>query len=110
MKLRNLLVAAIGLSMAAGVAGAASAATPWQHHHPRRVEVNHRLANLNRSIRHERGEGDLTAAQARHLHARVHMIRLQERGFAARHGSHLTRRDQTRLNHEETGVRDHIPS
>ena len=110
MKLRNLLVAAMGLSMAAGVAGAASAATPWQHHHPRRVEVNHRLATLNRSIGHERREGDVSAYQARHLHARVHMIRLQERRFAGRHVGHISRAEQMRLNHEESGVRSHIPS
>lgn len=110
MKLRNLLVAAMGLTLAGGVAGAASAATPWQHHHPRRVEVNHRLANLNHSIRRERAEGDLTPRQARHFHARVHMIRLQERRFARHHDGHLTRAEQARLNHEETGVRSHIPS
>jgi hypothetical protein len=110
MKLRNLLVAAFGLTMAAGVAGAASAATPWQHDHPRRAEVNHRLDTLNGSIRRERGEGDVSAFQARHLHARVHMIRLQERRFAGRHGGHISRAEQMRLNREETGVRSHIPS
>ena len=110
MKLRNLLVAAMGLTMAAGLSGAASAATPWQHHHPRRVEVNHRLANLNHSIRHERAEGDLSARQARHLHARLHMIRLQERRFARHHDGHLTRVEQARLNHEASGTRAHIPS
>jgi hypothetical protein len=110
MQLRTLMAAAMGLTMAAGLAGAASAATPWQHHHPRRVEVNHRLGDLNRSIRHERAEGDLSVAQARRLHARTHMIRLQERGFASRHDGHLTRREQVRLNREESGVRSHIPS
>jgi hypothetical protein len=110
MKLRNLVAAAMGLAMAAGVAGAASAETPWQHAHPRRVEVNHRLDHLNRSIRHERREGDLTAAQARRLHERAHLIRVQERHFARMHGGQLTRGEQARLNHEETGVRGHIPS
>ena len=110
MKLRNLLIAAVGLTMAAGAAGAASAGTPWQNHHPRRVEVNHRLANLNHSIRVERRDGHLTAWQARRMHAHVHMIRLQERRFARHDGSHLTRGEQARLNHEETGVRHHIPA
>ena len=110
MKLRNLLIAAVGLAMAGGAVGSASAATTWQNHHPRRVEVNHRLVHLNRSIRHERREGDLTAMQARHLHARVHMIRMQERKFARHDNSHLTKREQARLNHEETGVRHHVPA
>ena len=110
MKLRNLLIAAAGLTMAAGAAGAASADTPWQAHHPRREEVNHRLGNLNHSIREERHEGQLNAWQAHRLHARVHMIRHQERVFARHDGGHLTRHEQARLNHEETGVRHHIPA
>jgi len=49
MKLRNLIIAAAGLAMAAGGAGAASAATTvWQHDHPRRVEVN--LEELDRVL------------------------------------------------------------
>jgi hypothetical protein len=109
MKLRNLLIAAIGLAVTAGAAGAASAATPWQNHHPRRVEVNHRLATLNHSIRVEHREGNLTALRERRLQERTHLIRVQERSFARHDGGHITRHDQTRLNHEETGVRHHIP-
>ena len=67
MKLRTLLIAAAGLTMAVGAAGAASAETPWQAHHPRRVEVNHRIAHLNRSIRVERREGELSACPSRAL-------------------------------------------
>ncbi len=110
MKLRNLMIATVGLAMAAGAAGAASAATPWQTHHLRRVEVNHRLAHLNRSIRVERREGDLTALQARRLHERDHMIRAQEVRFARHDRGHITRGEQHRLNHEENGVRHHIPA
>ena len=110
MKLRNLLIAAAGLTMAAGVAGAASADSPWQDHHPRRVEVNHRLDHLNDSIRDERRDGEIDGWQAHRLHAHVHMIRMQERWFARRDGGHLTRGEQSRLNREETGVRYHIPA
>lgn len=110
MKLRQILIAAVGLAMAAGAADAASAATTWQAHHPRRVEVNHRLTHLNRSIRVERREGVLTPAKAAALHAKVHMIRVQERRDARRDHGHITRREQARLNHEETGVRHHIPA
>jgi hypothetical protein len=109
MKLRTLLIAAAGLSLAVGAAGAASADTPWQAHHARREEVNHRLANQNRQIREQRREGDLTAAQARRLHERDHTIRMQERRFARNDGGHLTRHEQARLNHEENGVHRHIP-
>jgi hypothetical protein len=41
---------------------------------------------------------------------RAGSIRLQERRDARHDGSHLTRREQARLNHEETGVRHHIPA
>lgn len=47
---------------------AAFAATHWQNHHPRRVEVNERLANQNRRIHAERREGEFTKSQARALH------------------------------------------
>ena len=110
MKLRNLLIAAMGLAVMGGAAGAASAATPWQTHHPRRVEVNHRLGHLNRSIRVDRREGKLTAFQAHRLHDRVHMIRVRERFDARHNGTHLTRVEQARLNHRENVVRRHIPA
>lgn len=109
MKLRQILIAAVGLAIAAGSATAASADTQWQRHHPRREEVNTRLHHLNRSINHERREGDISRGQARYLHARDHTIRAQERYFASKHHGHLTRAEQHRLNHEETGVRHHIP-
>jgi hypothetical protein len=110
MNIRNLLIAAMGAAVLAGGAGAASAATPWQHHHPRRVEVNHRLNHLNRSIRVERREGELSAAQAGRLHRHVHVIRVQERRDARHFGGHITRHEQARLNREEGGVRHHIPA
>ena len=104
----KLLIAAMGLAVVAGGATAASADTPWQNHHPRRVEVNHRLDNLNRSIGDERREGDLTAAEAARMHHHLHHIRAQERFFARHDGGHITRGEQARLNHEENGVRRHI--
>ena len=109
MKLRNLLIAAIGLAVSAGAASAASAGTPWQNQHPRRVEVNHRLTTLNHSIRVDGRHGDLTALQERRLHERTQMIRVQERTFARHDNGHITRHEQVRLNHEENGVRHHIP-
>jgi hypothetical protein len=109
MKLRNLLIAVAGLAVTAGAAGAASADTPWQAHHPRREEVNQRLGNLNGSIHHERHEGEISAWQARRMHFHVHQIRRQERFYARHDGGHISRWEQARLNHEENGVRHHIP-
>ena len=109
MKLRNIMIAAMSVAVVAGGATAALADTPWQQHHPRREEVNHRLDNLNRSIRQERRQGDISGMQAARLHQRAHFIRTQERRLARRDDGHLTRHDQARLNREENGVRRHIP-
>jgi hypothetical protein len=109
MKLRTLLIAAIGAAVTAGAAGAASAATPWQVQHPRRVEVNLRLDHMNHVIRHDRRDGNLTALQARRLEERDHMIRVQERNFARHDGGHITLHQQHVLNHRENVVRHRLP-
>ena len=102
--LAKTLLAACGLVAALGVATGASAETRWQHHHPRRVEVNHRLANQDHRINVERREGEITGRQARYLHAEDRGFRAQERFDASRDRSHLTRAEQRRLNREENGV------
>jgi hypothetical protein len=109
MNLRNLLIAAMSVAVVGGAAGATFADTPWQQHHPRREEVNGRLAHLNRSIREERKEGDISGMKAERMHRRLHVIRMQERHFARHDRGHITKREQARLNHEESGVRRHLP-
>jgi hypothetical protein len=108
MKLRNLLIAAAGLIMTAGAAQTASAAPIHAVNHPRRVEVNHRLTHLNRTIRVERRKGEVDAFQARHFRHDVRSIRFQEGHFARHHKGHLTRYEQARLNHEANGVGRHL--
>jgi hypothetical protein len=108
MNIRNILIAAMGLTMAAGAVTTASAATPWQDHHPRRVEVNHRLANENHRINAERREGVITAGQAHRLHRADYRIRMEERRMAFHHHSHLTRAEQWRLNHQENRLSHRI--
>jgi len=105
----KMIMIAAGLTAALATASAASAGTRWQNHHPRRVEVNHRLANQNRRIRQDRRAGDITGAQARDLHAEDRGIRAQERFDASKDGGHITRGEQRQLNHEENGVSNQIP-
>ena len=108
--MRNPLQTALliaGFAAALGAAGAASA-TPWQNHHPRRVEVNHRLAVQQHRIGLERREGELTRGQARDLRAEDRGVRAQERFDASRHGGHLTLRDQRQLNREENRISGQI--
>jgi hypothetical protein len=47
---RRKLSFAAAMVMLAGAVGTASAETTWQKNHPRRSQVNHRLANQNRRI------------------------------------------------------------
>jgi hypothetical protein len=107
-KLKTLLAAA-GLVVAlAGAASTANADTHWQARHPWREQVNNRLATQDYRIHHERREGDLSAGQAYRLHRADARIRGQERWFAFRHGGHITRAEQMRLNHEENRVSHRI--
>ena len=101
----KLALAGLGLAAFVGLAGAASAAeTPWQAHHPRRVEVNARLMHQERRIGMERREGELTRHQAHMLRAEDRGVRAHERFDAFHHHGHLTRHEQRRLNHEENAV------
>jgi hypothetical protein len=107
-KIKTLIAAASLVFAIGGAASTASAATPWQNHHPRRVEVNMRLDRQFHRINEERRLGVINRFEARRLHAADYRIRLQERRFARHDGSHLTRAEQMRLNHEENRVSHHI--
>ena len=100
---RTLKIALMGLVFAAGAVTTASA-SPWTTHHPRRVEVNHRLAHEDRRINRNLAEGHITWRQAAHMHREVHAIRTAERTDASFDRSHLTRADQRSLNQDENGV------
>ena len=102
---KTMLLSAMGLILAAGAAaGGASAETRWDAHHPRRVEVNHRLHNQALRIHEERKAGELSVRKAHRLHVADRHIRREERRDAARHGGHITKAEQFKLNKEENGV------
>jgi len=94
------VVAALGAFV---VSGAASAET-WNQAHPRRAEVNHRLANQNLRINQERREGEISGAQARSLHREDRFVRSEERFMASQHNGHITRAEQRALNQQENGI------
>ncbi|TFW07008.1 hypothetical protein E4K72_09460 [Oxalobacteraceae bacterium OM1] len=93
---------------AAGGAMAQDKDTKWEKQHPRREQVNKRLANQNKRIAEERKEGDLTKAQARKLHKEDHQIRQEERDMAAQNGGHITKSEQRVLNQQENAVSKQI--
>jgi hypothetical protein len=104
---QKLLIAVMGAGLSLFGVASASAGT-WQDNHPRRVEVNHRLAHQDARINHDLRTGRITRWQAANLHREDRMIRMHERRDAALHGGHLTRFEQARLNHRENGVSRNI--
>jgi len=105
---RNVLLAAMALVIAGAGAASASAQTGVDQTHPRRAEVNARLAHENHRITTERREGQISKVKAPRLHGKAHLVRVQERRMAARHGGHVTRAEKLKLNHEENHLSRHV--
>ena len=102
--LTRLALGACAGILVAGAAGSALAENSWELSHPRRDQVNDRLANQSHRINQERREGELGRRQAHYLRHEDHRIRHEERRMAARDGGHITRYDQWRLNRQENHV------
>jgi hypothetical protein len=105
---RHLGYAAVLVSLAA-LAGTASAETTWQKNHPRRTQVNHRLANQNKRIHQDVKNGTLSKSQAANLHHEDHQVRQEERDMASQNGSHITKPEQKVLNGQENNISGQIP-
>ena len=82
----TLSKAAIVLALL-GTTITAASANPWQDNHPRRVEVNSRLALQNFRINLGVATGTITPAQAQVMHAEDHAIRLEEQTMATFNGA-----------------------
>jgi hypothetical protein len=103
------LILSVLVAIAASAAGSTFAAeTKWEKHHPRRDQVNDRLANQNKRIRTEVKEGDLTKAQAGALRKEDRQIRREERVMASQNGGHITKVEQKALNQQENAVSKQI--
>ena len=103
----TFVVGILGASASAAMAGEANDTT-WQKNHPRREQVNHRLANQNHRINQEVKEGELTKPQAAALHKEDRQIRQEERLMASQHGGHITKQEQRTLNQQENVVSKQI--
>jgi hypothetical protein len=86
----------------------AASANPWQANHPRRAEVNDRLAVQNFRINHGEANGTITPLQAQQLHAEDHAIRTEEKTMAGLNGGHITKSEQRALNQQENKVSKQI--
>jgi len=99
----RIAITILTLGVVAGTTAIANAET-WNQAHPRRAEVNARLANQNWRIHQERREGEITAGQAHALHALDRFIRNEERFMATQNGGYITRSEQRALNQQENAV------
>ena len=99
------LIGIVGVFAAAGSATAEETKdTQWEKNHPRREQVNHRLANQNARIKDEVREGDMSAAKAAKLRKADREIRQEERDMARQNGGHITKQEQKTLNQQENAV------
>jgi hypothetical protein len=110
ISIRTVLMTAIVATTLGALATPALADndTQWQKDHPRREQVNNRLANQNKRIKQERKEGEINKAQAKQLHSEDHAIRKEERTMASTNGGHVTKTEQKALNQQENQVSQQI--
>jgi len=104
------VVVAAGFIMGVGLSPVHADETRWQKNHPRRTEVNNRLANQNRRINQGVKSGALTKSQAAGLHKDDRQIRQEERDMASQNGGHITRQEQRTLNAQENKASGQIYS
>ncbi|MBF0516733.1 MAG: hypothetical protein HQK97_06385 [Nitrospirae bacterium] len=88
--------------------GISVAETQWQKTHPRRAEVNKRLANQNKRINNKVKNGKMSPDQAQKLKAEDRAIRQEERNMAKLNGGHITKAQQKALNQQENAVSNQI--
>ena len=92
----------------AGVATSALADTKWEQNHPRREQVNNRLANQNKRIKTEVAEGEMSKGEAAKLHKDDRQIRGEERAMASQNNGRITKQEQKTLNQQENAVSQQI--
>ena len=104
----KIAIGAVVAAFLGTIAGGAMAETKWEKNHPRRDQVNDRLANQNHRINQERKEGEITKEQANQLHKEDRQIRREERAMASQNGGHITKKEQAALNQQENAVSKQI--
>jgi hypothetical protein len=97
-KLNFTIAVIIGLLVASSSSFAQS---KFAKTHPRRHQVNSRLANQNSRIKNKVKEGDMSKTKAAKLHKDDRQIRSEERKMASQNNSHITKKEQKALNQQE---------
>ena len=104
---KALTIAVLGISLA-GAASSALAETQWEKDHPRRDQVNDRLANQNKRVNKEVAEGEMSKPKAAKLKKEDRQIRKEERLMASQNKGHITKQEQKTLNQQENKVSTQI--
>jgi hypothetical protein len=108
MQTTRKILALAGIAGTLALAMANAQASTWDQNHPRRAEVNGRLANQNARINNKVANGQMSAGQAQQLHHEDHQIRQEERDMASQNGGHITKQEQRTLNAQENNVSGQI--
>ena len=106
--LSKTLALVVSFAVVGAAVSAASAETQWERNHPRRDQVNDRLANQNRRVNRELKEGEITKQQAHQIHREDHAIRQEERDMAKINAGHIPKGEQKVLNQQENDVSHQI--
>jgi hypothetical protein len=101
MKVANLCVTAAGVASIALMSSVSRAQTAPVPDHPRVNEVNQRLDNQQARINQGLANGSMTGKQAARDEAHDTNIAQRESADEAKHGGHLTKGEQRRLNRSE---------
>jgi hypothetical protein len=101
-------VFAVAVAMLGSSITGALADSKRARNHPRRDQVNDRLANQDRRINKEYREGELTRGQANRLHREDRAIRREERTMSGLNNGHITPAEQKSLNQQENAVSKQI--
>jgi len=104
LKPNRMVAGAVIAATLMGVSGVSLADGAWAKAHPRRDEVNDRLANQSQRIHREVKEGELSHAQAAKVHTEDRQIRSEERSMASQNRGHITKTEQRALNQQENAV------
>jgi hypothetical protein len=98
------ILALVGIVGTLATVMSSANAQTWDQTHPRRAEVNGRLANQNGRIDNKVANGQMSPGQAAQLHHEDHQIRQEERDMASQNGGHITKGEQRTLNAQENHV------
>lgn len=76
--------------------------------HPRRAEVNGRLNNQNARVDNKVANGKMSNGEAAKIHSQDHAIHREEKRDAATNHGHITKAEQTHINHQQNQVSKEI--